>query len=324
MNVYYPWHLLLLAVLIPLVFALTLLQKRRQKRFAKYAETQFMDQYLRRMSPFYQTLKVVLLLLALVFVVFALIRPQWDYEMKNFESQGLDIMVCLDVSKSMDATDLAPSRLIRAKLQMDAFIDKLRGDRVGIIAFAGKATLECPLTDDYESATLVLNSLTTSSVVQLGTDIGGALALAEQGFQASGGNNVLLLITDGEDLGTSALAQAKRLNSAGVRIYTMGVGTPEGMEVNDPTTGRKAFSKLDAAALEKIATAGGGQYFSLSSGQGDLDQILRNIYSVEKGRERNRNISALKEQYAFPAVLALFFLILDALVLPLRRQRKTA
>lgn len=322
MNLYYPLHLLLLLVLLPLIFLLTILRRKRNQRFARFSESQFMDSYLQRMSPFFLGLKIVLLLLALVLVVLALVRPQWDYELRNFETQGLDIVVCLDVSKSMDATDLTPSRLQRAKLQMDALVDRLKGDRVGIIAFAGKATLECPLTDDYESVTLVLNSLTTDSVVQLGTDIGAALTLAERCFLASGGNRILLLITDGEDLGNSALAQAKRLKSAGIRIYTMGVGTEEGTQITDPATGRTAVSKLDAAALQRIAETAGGKYYSLSTGQGDPDLILRNIYTEEKGRERNRNISALKEQYAIPAVLALLVLVLEALIVPLRREWK--
>jgi len=321
-NLYYPWHLLLLFLLLPLVFFLTLQQRRRLKRFTRFAEGQFKDLYLRRMSPFYLTLKTVLLLLALVLVIFALVRPQWDYEIRNFESQGLDILICLDVSKSMDAQDLTPSRLQRAKLQMDALLDRLRGDRVGIIAFAGKATLECPLTDDYESAALVLNSLTTDSVVRLGTDIGAAMALAERSFLASGGSKVLVLITDGEDLGGNALAQAKRLKANGVRIYAIGVGTEQGSQITDPGSGRTAFSKLDATALQEIATLGEGKYMNLASGQGDLDAILHNLYSVEKGRDRNQNLTALKEQYALPAALALLLLLLEALVIPLRREWK--
>ncbi|MBW6514201.1 MAG: VWA domain-containing protein [Candidatus Syntrophosphaera sp.] len=324
MNLYHPWHLLLLVVILPLVLMLARLNRKRIQRFSRFAEPQFMQDYLSGHSPFYQGLKSGLLILALAFVVFALLRPQWDFVERDYESQGLDILICLDLSKSMDAEDMAPSRLQRAKLQTSSFIGKLRGDRVGIIAFAGAATLECPLTDDYESASLVLNSLSTDTVVQFGTDIGAALSLAERGFQASGGSNILLLITDGEDLENAAIAQAKRLGAAGIRIYAMGVGTEEGIWIEDPATGRKAFSKLNSQMLREIAAAGNGQYYNITPGQSELDAILQNIYRTEKGRESSRNVSLLKDQFPIPATLALLVLVLEALILPLRKRRRQA
>lgn len=324
MHIYHPYNFLLLLAVVPLAWLLINANRRRSKRFSRFAENRFEDVYLQRLSPFYYRFKILLAVLALAFVILALVRPQWDFETQNFESQGLDIIICLDISKSMDATDMVPSRLLRAKLQTKSFIDKLRGDRVGIIAYAGKATLECPLTDDYESVALVLSSLSTDSAVQLGTDIGAALSLAEKSFMTSGGNNVLLLISDGEDLASSAVKQAHRLAAAGVAIHTLGVGTPQGSMITDPATKRSTFSKLDAKTLEKIAAAGNGNYYSVTPGQGELELILQNIYAAEKGRERSRNISTYKEQYHIPAFLALFLLILESLISPLRRARRQA
>lgn len=324
MNLYSQQNLWLLLILIPAVLLLTRLETRRLRRFTRFAEPQFASEYLRRLSPFYLTLKLVLALLGLVFLIFALARPQWDVETRELSSQGLDIMICLDISKSMDAQDMTPSRLLRAKLQTKSFIDRLKGDRVGIIAFAGKATLECPLTDDYESVALVLSSLETDSAVQLGTDIGAAMALAEKSFLSSGGNNVLLLVSDGEDLGGSSLQQAQRLASAGARVYTLGVGSAEGVTITDPETGRSTFSRLDARNLEKLASAGKGRYYAVTPGQNELDLILQNIYAEEKGRERSKSISTYKEQYHIPAFLSLAFLLLESLILPLRGRRKQA
>lgn len=322
MNLYHPQNLLLLALLVPLVLLMVFLRKRRLKRFQRFAEAQFEGEYLTRLSPFYLYFKIGLAILALVFIIFALLRPQWDFEEKDLTSQGLDIMICLDISRSMDAPDMTPSRLARAKLQTDSFIKRLEGDRVGIIAFAGIATLECPLTDDYESVSLVLNSLTTDSAARVGTDIGGALALAERSFRASGGNNVLLLITDGEDLEHSAVEEAKRLGSLGIRIYALGVGTEKGTWIQEPGTGRKAFSKLDSEVLEEIAVAGNGQYFLITPGQSELRAILQNVYSAEKGGRHSRNVSLMKDQFAIPAALALLILFLEALILPLRGKRR--
>ncbi len=322
MNIFYPRHLWLLIIVVPLVLLLVLLEKRRRKRFSRFAEVPFYAEYLQKYSPFFQALKAALTILALVFIVFALLRPQWDFETRDFDSSGLDIMICLDISRSMDATDVTPTRLQRAKLQISALIDRLRGDRVGLISFAGVATMECPLTDDYESARLMLNGLSTSSAARPGTDIGAALALAEKGFQGAGGSNVLLLITDGEDLEQSALEQAKRLSALGVKIYTMGVGKEEGSLVRNPSTGEQILTKLDAVRLREIAATGKGGYFSITPGQSELDSILQDIYNTEKGWDRSRNLTTLKDQYAIPAAAALLLLLGESFILPLRRTRK--
>jgi Ca-activated chloride channel homolog len=323
MNLYNLWYLLLLVIVVPLIILLIFLRRRQLKRFRKYAEPQFADVYLQKYSPFYGTLKIVLIILGLVFIILALVRPQWDYEDRNFESRGLDIIICLDISRSMDATDMKPSRLQRAKLQTAAFIDRLKGDRVGIIAFAGNATIECPLTDDYKSAKMVLNALTTDLAVQEGTDIGAALTLAGKGFLTSSGSNVLLLITDGEDLGNGAVQQARRLAAANIRIYTMGVGTETGSSIRDPGTGKTAFSRLDTRSLKEIASAGNGKFYSITPSQGEIDLILQNIYTLEKGRERSKNLSALKERYQIPALIAFSLLIMESMLMPLRRKRQT-
>lgn len=322
MNIYYPEHLWLLLILIPLIVLLALLEPRRRKRFSRFAETAFYPEYLSKYSPFFLALKTALAILALVFIIFALLRPQWDYETRDLDSSGLDIMVCLDISQSMNAKDITPSRLQRAKLQIGALIDKLRGDRIGLIAFAGVPTLECPLTDDYQSALMILGGLGTQAAVREGTDIGAALALAGRSFVGAGGSNVLLLITDGEDLQDSAVVQAKRLGALGVKIYAMGVGTEEGVLVQNQATGQQILSKLDAARLRQIASSGKGEYFSVTPGQAELDQILQDIYNAEKGWERSRNLSALKDQYAIPAAAALLLLLAESLILPLRKTRK--
>ncbi len=322
MNVYYPHHLWLLLALLPLILLLIHWERRRRKRFSRFADSHFYAEYLQGYSPFFQTLKAVLSILALALVIFALLRPQWDYETRNVDSMGLDIMVCLDISKSMDARDITPSRLERAKLQVGAFMDKLQDDRIGLISFAGLPTLDCPLTDDYQSARMILNGLVSGNAELPGTDIGAALALAETAFSNSGGSNVLLLITDGDDLEGGAAGQAKRLGDLGIRIYTMGVGSEEGTTVRDPATGKVALSKLDASTLREIASVGRGEYFPITLGQNELDRILEDIYNVEKGWKRSRNVTLLKDQYAFPAVAALLLLLAESMLSPLRRARK--
>ena len=154
MNIVNPHLLYLLIILLPLVWLVIQIRKRYHQRFDRFAESGFRDYYFRNWSFFFYRLKTVLLLTALGFIIIALARPQWDRETQDIKRSGLDIAVCIDVSKSMDATDIAPSRLQRAKDQISAFIDEQKGDRIGIIPFAGSAAVQCPLTDDYEAAKL--------------------------------------------------------------------------------------------------------------------------------------------------------------------------
>ncbi|MDP2172384.1 MAG: VWA domain-containing protein [Candidatus Cloacimonadaceae bacterium] len=323
MNLYNLHYLFLLILLIPLLLMLFQRARRNLKRFARYADEQFHAHYLGAVSPFYATLKSVLMILALAAVILALVRPQWDYESRELQSQGLDIIICLDISKSMDAADLLPSRLQRAKLQIQSFIDRLSGDRLGIVAFAGVPTLECPLTDDYESVKMVLRSLETSSAVKLGTDIGAALEMAERAFDASGGSNVLILISDGEDLERRAIQSAARLGSAGINIYTMGVGSEGGARVYDPVTGEEAISTPDLQTLQLIAEKGGGKFFAVTPSQNEIDLLLESIYTLEKGNIRGSRFNTLKEQFHLFASFALLLLMIESLILPLKRKRKS-
>ena len=315
-----PWLLLLLLLLIPLLLQLIRLGKRRLKRFSTYADTRFFDHYFARLSPFYFTLKLVLLLVSFAFLVIALARPQWDYQTEEINTASLDIIFAIDVSRSMDATDLSPSRLWRAKLQVSSLIQELKGDRVGIIAFAGSATLECPLTTDYAAAQMVLNSLNTNMAVRLGTDIGAALDLAERSFNSGQGNNILVLISDGEDLEGSAVTTARRLKGSGITIYTMGVGSESGTRITNPETGEEVVSSLDVSTLRRIADAGGGSFFLVSPGQSELSSLLTEIYGKERSRTDGRLIHRYKEQYALFVAIALLFLVIEVLINPYRKE----
>ncbi|NLW18749.1 MAG: VWA domain-containing protein [Candidatus Cloacimonetes bacterium] len=321
MNIYHPNHLWLLWILVPVVLLLLWQKRRRRARFERFADQQYSQHWLGRHSPFFQTLKYVLMMLALVFIILALLRPQWDFEDLEHESAGMDVIICLDLSLSMDATDMMPTRLQWAKLQTTAFIEKLKDDRVGLISFAGNAIMECPLTDDHEAVTMILSGLDTSSTVRPGTDIGAALSMAENSFISSGGNATVLLITDGEDLQGNGVAQARRLASAGRRVFVMGIGTEEGAWVQNPATGERALSRLDVNTLKKIAAVGNGEFFMVSPAQTELETALDHMLQ-QAGRSRKRTETAMKDQYAFGVVAALILLLAESLILPLRPREK--
>lgn len=314
MNIVHPSLYLLLFLCLLLLGLLWMRRKRLQKRFTQYAEAHLHPYYYQGRSPFWTGFRLVLLILALAFVIIALSRPQWDYETRSLESRGMDIVFALDVSKSMDATDMMPSRLLRATMQVSAFIPQLKTDRIGIVAFAGVATLQCPLTDDYEAVRIVLNSLNSDSVQQPGTDLGTALSLAEQAFISRSDTNTLILISDGEDLKGQGIKQAQRLKSQGIRVYCMGVGSPEGSLVKHPDTGEEILSKLDEDTLQKIASLTGGEYYRVTPGGDEIQLILKRIYASESYRNRTKNISARQEQYYLFASLALLILLLEPLI----------
>jgi len=320
----YNFGLLLLLLIIPVLLALLIRSRiRSRKRYSAYADEQILGHFLKRESPFNSTMKLLLIIAASGFVILALVRPQWDHELSDLESQGLDIIFCLDISRSMDATDLAPSRLERAKLQIHSLIDRMKGDRVGIIAFAGTATLECPLTEDYESARMVLNSLSSQTAVRSGTDLGSAFSLAEKAFDAASGSSALVLVSDGEDLEQRGSSRLSRLAAAGVKIHTIGVGSPEGTVISHPLTGQEAFTKPDPEFMRKLAQQGQGQFFNLTASESRPDLIMEAIRENTESRLRGNRMSGLKEQYHLFAMLAILLLLGESLIIPLRRESRS-
>lgn len=323
MQLYHIQLLWLILILLPLGWLLIRRKRMESKRLSSFAEEHFFLHYLDRVSPFLATLKYILAFLAMVFMILSLTRPQWDYKVQEMDTQGLDFMICLDLSRSMDATDMSPSRLIRAKLQLNTLIDALKNDRIGIIAFAGEATLECPLTDDYESARLVLSSLDTGNVTKYGTDVGAALDLARISLGTATGSGIVILISDGEDLSGSAQRAAARLAGTGVRIYCLGVGSDKGSTIVDPDTGEEAFSRADFASMTAIANTGNGKFFAITPSQNEIGQILDELYSTEPGTRRSAKIGALREQYHLFALFALGLLLLESIIMPLRRRGRS-
>ncbi|PKN76020.1 MAG: hypothetical protein CVU49_01220 [Candidatus Cloacimonetes bacterium HGW-Cloacimonetes-2] len=315
-----PWLLLLLILVLPMIWLLWRLKHTRNRRFLSFAQEQFYSQYYSSLSPFYSVLKLVMQILAFGFLIIALAGPQWDYQVEEIKTSGLDIICAIDISRSMDATDMLPSRLARAKLQISSFIDELEGDRIGIIAFAGNATLEAPLTDDYEAVRMVISSLSSSMAVKLGTDIGSALDLAAKSFDASEGNSILILISDGENLGSEAIEKARKLSSMGVSIHTMGVGTESGTKISNPETGDEITSYLDVKSLSRIASAGGGEFFNVTPGQSEIGELLSRLYGKERSRLDGRRVQSLKDQYQLFLMMSLIFILIDILIVPYRKK----
>jgi Ca-activated chloride channel homolog len=299
-------------------------KKRLLKRFGDLP-------LLMRMSPYIsfprQRTKAILLVLALVFVVLALARLQFGTHLEMLKREGIDIIVALDVSNSMLAEDIKPNRLDKAKQELRSIIERLKGDRIGLVVFAGEAFVQCPLTLDYGAAKLLLSAVDNTSVSIQGTSIKSAIEEARKSFsQQERTHKVLLLLTDGEDLAGGAEKEAEAARQDGVRIYTIGIGNPAGQPIplfdrnanqigfKKDEDGQVVISKLDEESLQKIALATGGKYYNVSAGEMELDRIFDDVSKMEKKEQEGTLVTQYDDRYQWPLLAALLLIILEFFV----------
>jgi Ca-activated chloride channel family protein len=270
--------------------------------------------------------KMVLVGTAFLLCIFSLSRPQWGFEWQEIKKTGLDILIAVDVSKSMLARDVKPNRLERSKLAVKDLVKKLNGDRIGLVAFAGTAFLQCPLTIDYNGFLLTLDDLNTETIPRPGTSISGAI---REGIDALKGTDkkfkIMILITDGEELEGSAMNAAAEAAQAGVRIYCVGVGTAEGELIPAvdehgeraylaDRTGRVVKSRLNEDLLKRIAVATGGSYVHAT--QSDFGLILlydKVISKLEKHELESKMKKHYQERYQIFLGIAIALLVIESL-----------
>ncbi|KQC06357.1 MAG: hypothetical protein APR54_07260 [Candidatus Cloacimonas sp. SDB] len=319
-------YILLLLILVPIfLFFLSFARIQRKKKFERFANKKLYEFYFQEFSNFHWSLKNLLLILTFFFLILAAARPQWDKEVQIIKKEGIDIVVCIDVSKSMDAADIQPSRLERAKDQISLFIDQLQGDRLAIIAFAGTSFVQCPLTDDYGAARLFLSLLDTETVPSYGTNIGAALEMAMELFEVSDKHKVIVVASDGEDLEENSLDIAKKISQEGAVIYTLGIGSPEGstillqdnkgnQEYAKDDEGNIIFTKLDINTLTQIARITDGRFFPITPHQSEIFEIMQNINVIEKKKFDSREFIRYKEQYRYFTIFALISFLISILI----------
>lgn len=279
-------------------------------------------------------LKIFLILLVMVFCVLSLMRPQWGFHLRKVERVGLDILFAVDTSNSMLASDIKPSRLERSKLAISAFIKNLKGDRIGLIAFAGKSFLQCPLTVDYNGFLLSLTDLSTTTVAKGGTNLPSVIDVAIDTFKktkSSKQSRVLIIISDGENHEGDPEEAAKLAKEEGIRIFTVGVGTPEGelIEIFDEE-GKRTFlkdrdgnvvkSRLDEGTLQKVALLTGGSYVRATATNFGLDLLYdKKIAQMQKEVFKSEIRKDYEERFQIPLLIALLLLAIEPLIS--RRKR---
>src|SRR5215475_510726 len=328
------WGLLL----IPLLIAIFLQAERRGlKRLQQFVSARLLPQLAGTVNRRRRIIRFALLLLGLALAIVSLAQPRWGYTFEDVKRKGLDLLIAVDTSRSMLSNDVQPNRLERVKLAIQDLIDELQGDRVGLIAFAGRSFLQAPLTIDYDAVIEAVNDLDTKTIPEGGTNISSAITLATQSFGKSAmGNRALVIFTDGEELSGDAVKTAKEAADAGVRIFTVGVGTPQGSLIpvtgdNGQTSfvkdssGQVVKSKLDDKRLQEIAQATGGFYLHLENGPRTMQQIQSEGLAKMQAAEMDVRLSRRPiERYEWPLGAALIALALSILIPERKRVRERA
>ena len=319
--------LLLLVPLIPALYAVALaLRKRRIRRFGDPKMVALLMPHYSRAKGW---VRIILFTLAFFFFVIGLSRPQIGAKLSERQTKGAEIMICLDVSNSMLAQDYTPCRLERAKLAISSLVDKLHDDRIGLIIFAGSSFVQLPVTTDYVSAKMFLSSIDAGSVPVQGTAIGDAIHTEMKSFSAqSEKSRVIILISDGENHEDDAVAAAKEAAQAGIRIYTVGVGSAAGQpipvdgELLRDKDGNIVVTRLDEKTLRQIADAGGGAYIQAGNEEFGLNPIINDIRAMEGELFSSVVFEEYDEQYMYLFAIALILLVIEMLVGERKNARK--
>ena len=313
---------LLLILLIPVFFLLqALVLKLRTKRIRKFGDEALVRQLMPSYSKSRAWVRLTIFSIGFLFFAVGLSRPQIGAKLKEHETKGAEIMIVLDVSNSMLAEDYSPNRLERAKLAISRLVDKLRDDRIGLIVFAGNSFVQLPITTDYVSAKMFLNTITTESVPIQGTAIGDAINTALRSFSAqSEKSRAIIVITDGENHEDDPVAAAAQAAEMGVRVFTIGVGSPEGKpipmngELLKDRDGNIVVTRLDETVLQDIAKAGDGVYVRAGNSEFGLNPIIDDIRRMEDEKYSSIVFEEFDEQFMYFMGIALFFFVLEMLI----------
>ncbi len=320
-NPDYFYFLLLVPLLIVIYLIGRYANRKALKRFGDYAVYKDLIPELSKRRP---GIKFFLIVLACISLVFCIARPQFGAKLKEVKRKGIEIIIALDVSNSMMANDIKPSRLQSAKRAISKLLERLNNDKIGLIVFAGDAYIQIPITTDYSATDLFLESVNTGIVPKQGTAIGAAIELGKNAFTPEQeSNKALIIITDGENHEDDAIQAAKDAAEQGIHIYTIGMGLQKGAPI--PIAGRNDFrkdrngnvviSKLNAAMLQQIAAAGNGSFVQANNSSSALNSIYDEVNKLEKTEMETKVFAEYDEKFQYFAGLAFFFLFVEILIL---------
>lgn len=276
----------------------------------------------------YRSLFIKTIIRGLYFLLFivALLGPSFGDTSREVKAIGKDIMICVDLSESMNAYDIQPTRLEKVKFELKNLVDAFNSDRIGLVIFSSEAFMQCPLTYDQGALNLFIETLGTSLVPNAGTDFGPPIEMAmeklnsDESTSSEQKSKVIILISDGEDFGENTLSQATKLEETGIKLFTLGVGTKVGSKIRTnygfktDRNGREVFSKLNAKDLKTLAIKTGGKYFEINQQSNDIERLINAINGIEGELRDTRVIDVSANKYFYFVALALLLIVADLLI----------
>ena len=321
-----------LLIIIPILwlayFYMRYWQRKKQRKLIDY---QLFDKVIFEKSKFKPFIKLLLLSLALLFLIVGLTNPKMGTKLETVKRQGVDIVFAIDVSKSMDAEDIPPSRLEKAKRLVSKIVDNLVSDRIGIIAYAGEAYPLLPITTDYAAAKIFLQNMNTNLVSSQGTAIDDAINLAATYFDEDDTNKILIILSDGEDHSQKAIDAAKEASKQGVTIFTIGIGTNKGAVIplkrngilygyKKDKNGQTVMTRLNDKVLKEISSVTNGKYIIGQNTNDVVNYIKDTLKKLDKREFETTKFSQFKDQFQWFLLAGLFFLVLYLIILERETQ----
>ena len=329
-NIEMLWWLITIPVFVITYIVYT---KHKQRQLTEFGDPELMAQLMPDASKSRPIWKFGMLIVALILLIVAAARPQYGQKEKTVKRQGIEVMVALDISNSMLAEDVAPNRLDRAKQMLSKMIDNMVDDKVGLVVFAGDAFTQLPITCDYVSAKMFLNTISPTLIPTQGTAIGAALqtAITSFGAQESEAGRAIILITDGENHEDDAIAAAKKANELGIQVFVIGIGKPEGAPIPKPGTndyfkdraGQVVVSRLNEEMCQQIAVAGNGAYVRCDNTNTAMRALQQELDRIATTELESTVYADYNEQYQSFVLIALLLLAIEFFILSRKNHRLT-
>ncbi|MBF1566485.1 MAG: VWA domain-containing protein [Prevotella salivae] len=319
----YLWMLLIIPILVLVRF---IVWQKRKRNLRKFGEPSLLKEMMPDVSKYRLTIKFSLLLSAITILIFMIARPQVGSKISHEKREGIEVLIALDISNSMLAQDVIPSRLEKSKLLIEDLVDHFTNDKVGLVVFAGDAFVQLPITNDYVSAKMFLQNINPSLITTQGTDLARAISLSQSCFtQREHIGRAIIVITDGEDHEGGALEAAREAYKKGINVFILGVGTSKGAPIPDgnggylkDNSGQTVLSALNEQMCQQVAKAGNGVYIHVDNTSDAQERLNKELSKLQSGISDTVVYSEYNEQFQIFGIILLLLLIVETILLESR------
>ena len=319
----YLWMLLIIPILVLMRF---IVWRKRKRNLRKFGDPSLLKEMMPDVSKYRPTIKFCLLLSAITILIFMIARPQVGSKISHEKREGIEVLIALDISNSMLAQDVIPSRLEKSKLLIEDLVDHFTNDKVGLVVFAGDAFVQLPITNDYVSAKMFLQNINPSLITTQGTDLARAISLSQSCFtHREHIGRAIIVITDGEDHEGGALDAAREAYKKGINVFILGVGTSKGAPIPDgnggylkDNSGQTVLSALNEQMCQQVAKAGNGVYIHVDNTSDAQEKINKELSKLQSGISDTVVYSEYNEQFQIFGIILLLLLIVETILLESR------